>query len=65
VRTRRGALRHDATPAQVAIAWLLNQPGVTAPIVSVTTLNQLSEICDALTLTLDARTLMRLDLVSA
>ncbi|SFK58575.1 aldo/keto reductase [Methylocapsa palsarum] len=59
------ALRFDATPAQVAIAWLLGQPGVAAPVVSVTTLDQLNEISGALALTLDARTLMRLDLVSA
>jgi len=61
----RAALQFDATPAQVAIAWLLAQPGVTAPIVSVTSLAQLAEIFGAMTLTLDARTLMRLDMVSA
>lgn len=59
------AQRLNATPAQIAIAWLLAQPGVTAPIVSVTSLAQLDEIFGATTLTLDARTLMRLDLVSA
>ncbi|CAN2532400.1 1-deoxyxylulose-5-phosphate+synthase+YajO [Methylocapsa aurea] len=61
----RAALQFGATPAQVAIAWLLAQPGVTAPIVSVTSLAQLTEIFGATTLTLDARTLMRLDMVSA
>lgn len=59
------ALRFAATPAQIAIAWLLAQPGVTAPIVSVTSLAQFEEICGALTIALDARTLMRLDCVSA
>jgi aryl-alcohol dehydrogenase-like predicted oxidoreductase len=59
------ARRLDATPAEIAIAWLLAQPGVTAPIVSVTSLAQLTEIFGATTLTLDPRTLMRLDLVSA
>ena len=59
------ARRFNATPAQIAIAWLLDQPGITAPIVSVTSPAQLTEILDATTLTLDARTLMRLDLVSA
>ncbi|MEF3365234.1 aldo/keto reductase [Methylocystis sp. 9N] len=59
------ALRLNATPAQVAIAWLLAQPGVTAPIVSVTSLAQLEEIFGAMEVALDARTLMRLDFVSA
>jgi aryl-alcohol dehydrogenase-like predicted oxidoreductase len=59
------ALRFNATPAQIAIAWLLAQPGVTAPVVSVTSPAQLAEILGATTMTLDARTLMRLDLISA
>ncbi|KAK0329596.1 hypothetical protein LTR94_036160, partial [Friedmanniomyces endolithicus] len=33
---RRIAGAHDATPAQVALAWLMAQPGVTAPIASAT-----------------------------
>ncbi|PWB93637.1 aldo/keto reductase [Methylosinus sporium] len=61
----RAAAQFRATPAQIAVAWLLAQPGVTAPIVSVTSVAQLTEIFGALTLTLDARTLMRLDMVSA
>ncbi len=59
------AQRLNATPAQVAIAWLLAQPGVTAPIVSVTSLAQLEEIFGATTLALDAKSLRRLALVSA
>jgi aryl-alcohol dehydrogenase-like predicted oxidoreductase len=61
----RAARHFNATPAQIAIAWLLAQPGITAPIVSVTSPAQLTEIFGATTMTLDARTLMRLDLVSA
>ncbi|WP_166141292.1 aldo/keto reductase [Methylosinus sp. RM1] len=61
----RAAAQFRATPAQIAIAWLLAQSGVTAPIVSVTSVAQLTEIFGALTLTLDPRTLMRLDMVSA
>lgn len=61
----RAAAQFRATPAQIAVAWLLAQPGVTAPIVSVTSVAQLTEIFGALTLTLDPRTLMRLDMVSA
>ena len=59
------AQRLNATPAQVAIAWLLAQPGVTAPIVSVTSPAQLEEVCGAATLALDAESLRRLTLVSA
>lgn len=59
------ALRRQATPAQIALAWLLAQPGVAAPIVSVTSLAQLDEICGATEIALDARTLMRLDMISA
>jgi len=41
-----------ATPAQVALAWLAAQPGVTAPIASATTLAQLEELLGVLTLEL-------------
>ncbi|NAW49703.1 aldo/keto reductase, partial [Salmonella sp. gx-f5] len=46
------AQKNEATPAQVALAWLLAQPGVTAPIVSATTLEQLSDTLKAATLAL-------------
>lgn len=41
------AVRHRATPSQIALAWLLARPSVTAPIVSVTSLPQLAEILKA------------------
>lgn len=34
----------NATPSQVALAWLIAQPGITAPIASATNLEQLEEI---------------------
>lgn len=40
----RVAARHGATPAQVALAWLLARPSVSAPIASATSLAQLGEI---------------------
>ena len=46
------AQRNEATPAQVALAWLLAQPGVTAPIVSATTIEQLADTLKAATLEL-------------
>jgi aryl-alcohol dehydrogenase (NADP+) len=39
---------------QVALAWVLQQPGVTAPIVGVTKMGQLDQLVDALTVKLDA-----------
>jgi aryl-alcohol dehydrogenase-like predicted oxidoreductase len=43
----RTAARHDATPAQIALAWLMARPSVTAPIASATSVRQLSEIVKA------------------
>ncbi len=51
----------DEDPAVVALAWLLHQPAVTAPIVGPRTLDQLTGALRALEATLDAKTLGRLD----
>lgn len=59
------ASRHRATPAQVAIAWLLAQPTVTAPIASATSVEQLHEILAAAQLQLDAHDLAALDSASS
>lgn len=48
----RVAAAHHTTPAGVAIAWLLYQPAVTAPIASATSLEQLRTLTDACTLQL-------------
>lgn len=58
------AARHQATPAQVALAWLMAQPGVTAPIASATSAAQLSEILVAARLRLTADDLRALDTAS-
>jgi NDP-hexose C3-ketoreductase / dTDP-4-oxo-2-deoxy-alpha-D-pentos-2-ene 2,3-reductase len=50
---------HD--PANVALAWLLSRPGVTAPIIGPRTVEQLDATLDALTITLDDAVLARLD----
>lgn len=52
-------------PAQVALAWLQSRPGVTAPIASATTLAQLDEMLDSVTLAIPTPLLMRLDEASA
>lgn len=51
------ARRNEATPAQVALAWLLSRPGVTAPIVSATSIDQLNDTLKAATLDLSAEDL--------
>ena len=48
-------------PADVALAWLLRRPEVTAPIIGPRTMDQLTGSLRALELTLDAPTLERLD----
>ena len=59
------AARHSATPAQIALAWLIAQPGVTAPIASATSLKQLHEIMQAPRLKLSREDLQALDKASA
>ena len=59
------ARRYSATPAQVSLAWLMARPGVTAPIASATTVDQLQELLRATTLKLDATAMHALDEASA
>ena len=54
-----------ATPAQIAIAWLVARPGITAPIASATRESQLADLIAGATLRLDAATIERLDEASA
>jgi aryl-alcohol dehydrogenase-like predicted oxidoreductase len=46
------AQQHNATPAQVSLAWLMAQPGITAPISSGTSPEQVRELMGAVTLKL-------------
>jgi aryl-alcohol dehydrogenase-like predicted oxidoreductase len=48
-------------PSDVALAWLLHQPGVTAPITGPRTLEQLEQSLRALEVELDDKALARLD----
>lgn len=57
--------RIGATPAQVALAWQIAQPGITAPIASATSLKQWAELAPAATLRLDAEAMRALDEASA
>jgi len=58
------AARHGATAAQVALAWLIAQPLVTAPIASATSLAQLTDLMKAPRLKLSADDLKTLDAAS-
>ena len=54
-----------ATPAQVALAWVMAQPGLTGPIASATSVAQLEELMGSARLKLDAADLAALDVASA
>ena len=59
------AARYEATPAQIALAWLIAKPGITAPIVSATSLKQLAEIMKAPGIKLASGHMAALDAVGA
>ena len=54
-----------ASQAQVALAWVMAQPGLTGPIASATSLEQLDELMGSARLTLTAEDLATLDKASA
>ena len=56
---------HDATPTQVALAWILARPAITAPIASTTTVEQTREMMAAVDLKLSPDSLAALDHASA
>jgi aryl-alcohol dehydrogenase-like predicted oxidoreductase len=62
---RQVAERHNATPAQIAIAWLIAQPLITAPIASATSVAQLEELMRAPQIKLRKDDLAALDQASA
>jgi aryl-alcohol dehydrogenase-like predicted oxidoreductase len=57
--------RHAATPAEIAIAWIIARPGITAPIASATSLPQLETLIRAASLQLDASDMALLEAASA
>jgi aryl-alcohol dehydrogenase-like predicted oxidoreductase len=59
------AARLKATPAQVALAWLIARPSVTAPIASATSVEQLQDILKAAALKLTAQDMALLNKASA
>ena len=62
-RVEAAADRLGVTMAQVALAWVMAQPGVTAPIIGATKIGQLEDAIKASGLQLDARTAKSLESV--
>ncbi|WP_440221918.1 aldo/keto reductase [Dokdonella sp. MW10] len=58
------ASRRGATPAQVALAWLIARPGISAPIASATSVAQLEELVAATSLVLSGIDIAELDVAS-
>jgi aryl-alcohol dehydrogenase-like predicted oxidoreductase len=58
------AAHHGASTVQVALAWLMAKPGISAPIASATSTEQLQELIGAARLKLTAEEIERLDRVS-
>ncbi len=59
------AAAHKATTAQIALAWLMARPGITAPIASATSVEQLQELVGAVKLSLSAADIEALNQASA
>jgi aryl-alcohol dehydrogenase-like predicted oxidoreductase len=57
----RVAAAHGATPAQVALAWLMARPSITAPIASATSVAQLKELLPSAELKLTTEDMKALD----
>jgi aryl-alcohol dehydrogenase-like predicted oxidoreductase len=65
VAQRHQAGLHQAVPAQVALAWLMARPSITAPIASATSVEQLNELAGATRLELSATDIDLLNQASA
>ena len=59
------AAAYRTAPATVALAWLIAQPGITAPIASATSGQQLDDLVSALDLKLDRASVEKLSAASA
>ena len=59
------AARHEATCAQIALAWIMARPAIAAPIASATSVAQLTELMGALSVALSSEDVTALDAASA
>ena len=55
------AKEHGRPDAQVALAWMLSKPGLTAPIIGATKLHHLEDAVAALEISLSADEIKRLE----
>lgn len=60
----QAAAKHNAKPVQIAMAWLIARPSVTAPIASATNLDQLAELLASANIQLDAADIAAIDAAS-
>ena len=64
-RSTRSPRSHKAKPAEVALAWVMARPGVTAPIASATSVEQVESLVRATELKLTQADMAALDKASA
>lgn len=57
--------KHNTTPSAVALAWVMNKPGITAPIASATNESHVQSFADAVATPLDKKDMQQLDSASA
>lgn len=57
----QAARQRGVTPTQIACAWILQAPGVTAPIIGATRIHHLKELFDAVDITLSAEEVAALE----
>lgn len=55
------AARYETTPAAISLAWLIQRPSVTAPIVSATSMSQFDQLVAATSIALDEQALATLN----
>lgn len=58
------ATKHDVPMGQIAVAWLLHKPTVTAPIIGARSVEQLTEITGAVNVTLSEDDMKQLDVAT-
>ncbi|ADQ15996.1 aldo/keto reductase [Leadbetterella byssophila DSM 17132] len=56
--------QYDATVAQVALAWVRQQPGITSTIIGAKSINQLKDNIQSVTINLSAEDLKKIDAIS-
>jgi len=59
------AAQHKAEPAEVALAWVIAKPGVTAPIASATSVEKVASLVRSTELSLSEADMAALDQASA